>query len=198
MLYKFCQCAETPWKNGHGSTFQRYIYPLEANLENFDIRISMAKVQTHGPFSLFSQIDRHLVILEGDGLRLMQADDPETILINSSSPLFSFKGELSINSQLINSTVVDFNVMVRRGVFQAKVSRHHLATGNLPALPGELMVLFLANATYQDETTESHSITQYDLLATTGDEINHWHYISPTPVLLIQIQKVIASTPTLG
>lgn len=144
MLFKFDQCQATPWKNGLGSTFQRYIFPLGANLDNFDVRISMAKVQTSGPFSIFNGVDRYLAVLEGNGLRLTftenstsnTANHPAVELTQTTAP-YAFKGEWSIDSELMDSQVLDFNVMVRRGVYRATVTQHLLTTGNLPDIQTE-------------------------------------------------------------
>jgi environmental stress-induced protein Ves len=198
MLFKFSQCQATPWKNGLGSTFQRYIWPLDADLDNFDVRISMARVQTNGPFSIFKGIDRHLSLLEGNGLRLNFTDNSATNKPSASRPAidlsqtsrpYAFKGEWSINSELIGSKVLDFNVMVRRGKYQAVVTQCQLLTGHFPALQGDLMVLFLADAEYQDETSKHYSIAQYDLLAVSSDIIRQWSFNQMTPVIIIQLLK---------
>ena len=54
-----------PWKNGGGSTTELAIFPEDAKLDHFIWRLSTASVNTAGPFSHFSQIDRTLAILSG-------------------------------------------------------------------------------------------------------------------------------------
>ncbi|WP_434927531.1 HutD/Ves family protein [Shewanella sp. HL-SH2] len=200
MLFKFSQCQATPWKNGLGSTFQRYIWPLDADLDNFDVRISMARVQTNGPFSIFKGIDRHLSLLEGNGLRLTFTDNSATNKPSASRPAidlsqtsrpYAFKGEWSIHSELIGSQVLDFNVMVRRGSYQAKVTQCQLTTDCLSTIQheGELILLFLKDTEFQDEATQSHSIAQYDLLIVSSDIISHWRFKHATPVIITQLSK---------
>ena len=56
-----------PWKNGGGTTTEVAVSPDHAGLEDFDWRISMARVETSGPFSSFAGIDCTLSVLEGEG-----------------------------------------------------------------------------------------------------------------------------------
>ena len=57
-----------PWKNGGGITTEVAISPPEATVNDFDWRISMAKVLASGPFSTFANIDRVLAVLDGEML----------------------------------------------------------------------------------------------------------------------------------
>ena len=50
-----------PWKNGGGETAEIAVSPPGAALDDFDWRLSMARVETDGPFSAFPGIDRTLV-----------------------------------------------------------------------------------------------------------------------------------------
>jgi uncharacterized protein len=56
-----------PWKNGGGLTAEIAVSPESAGLDDFDWRVSMARVEAGGPFSLFPGVDRTLSILEGEG-----------------------------------------------------------------------------------------------------------------------------------
>ena len=56
-----------PWKNGGGETTEIAVFPAGAGLDDFDWRVSMARVESSGPFSVFPGIDRTLAILEGEG-----------------------------------------------------------------------------------------------------------------------------------
>ncbi|HWV09358.1 MAG TPA: HutD family protein, partial [Pseudomonas sp.] len=61
----------TPWKNGGGETRELAIEPAGAALDEFEWRISSARVTAPGGFSSFPGIDRSLAILNGDGLGLV-------------------------------------------------------------------------------------------------------------------------------
>ena len=143
-LIRYQDCPSTQWKNGGGSTKQLLISPINAELTEFDYRISIASISSNGPFSSFIGIDRQLVILKGDGVELSINSHERTKQINglgagekisgntdtteykrlspADSP-FCFTGETSITSQLLGSDVIDFNVMTKRGAFKAHTQK---------------------------------------------------------------------------
>ena len=94
---------EMPWSNGGGTTTE--LLRLE---DPFVFRLSVAKVEQDGPFSLFPMIDRTLFLLSGTGFSLN-----DIVLDKKFSPL-SFKGEMPIYCSLLNGPSQDFNVMIDR------------------------------------------------------------------------------------
>lgn len=66
-LIRSASYRRQPWKNGGGETIEIAAHPVGATTDNFDWRISMARVEGDGPFSTFPDIDRTLTILEGMG-----------------------------------------------------------------------------------------------------------------------------------
>ena len=105
------------WRNGHGETAQVAIGPATATLEGFDWRVSMARIDGDGPFSIFPQTDRTLTVLRGDGLRISVDGATSVEVIPSSDPLV-FPGDAPAAVTLIGGTVTDLNVMTRRGRFR--------------------------------------------------------------------------------
>lgn len=100
-----------PWKNGGGTTTE--IFRLDGGVtDEFVIRLSMAKVEKDGPFSLFPGYNRHLVILDGNGC-ILASEGKQLALTIASNPYF-FEGEKEIACNLISGPVVDFNVFVNR------------------------------------------------------------------------------------
>lgn len=102
-----------PWKNGGGVTRELYRAPHSQDAERFLLRLSMAQVASHGPFSLFPGIDRTLLLLKGRGLKLFFADEIEIVLDQPLSPIY-FAGEDSIECELLDGPIEDFNIMVDR------------------------------------------------------------------------------------
>lgn len=102
-----------PWKNGGGETRELAVAPPGAGLDDFDWRISCARVASGGPFSAFPGVDRSLAVLEGGGLRLDFAGGEALSLQVDCAPL-PFAGEQPVTASLLDSPVVDFNVMTRR------------------------------------------------------------------------------------
>jgi len=111
-----------PWKNGGGTTTEIAVSPDGAGLDAFDWRISMASVETSGPFSSFAGIDRTLSVLEGEGIVLDIAGRSPSRLTASSAPL-SFPGDVPTGATLIGGPITDLNVMTRRGRMSHAVER---------------------------------------------------------------------------
>ena len=101
-----------PWKNGGGITREVAIWPPGSNFENFDWRVSIAEVREAGPFSRFENIDRTLMILQGR-LALTFAD--KNLELGRDCASFAFPGEEACFGVPIEGTVLDLNVMTRRG-----------------------------------------------------------------------------------
>lgn len=111
-----------PWKNGGGETMEIALAPTDAGLDDFDWRVSMARVDVDGPFSAFAGVDRSLAIIDGKGLTLSAEGRAPITLTRHSEPL-SFPGDVPTSSRLINGRVTDLNVMTRRGRFQHRIER---------------------------------------------------------------------------
>ena len=111
-----------PWKNGGGTTTEIAVFPEGASLDDFDWRVSMARVETDGPFSSFPGIDRTLSVLDGEGIILNVAGRIPFGLTNESEPL-SFPADLPTQGNLIGGPITDLNVMTRRGRTSHAVQR---------------------------------------------------------------------------
>jgi environmental stress-induced protein Ves len=110
-----------PWKNGGGTTIEIARFPEGASLEDFDWRVSMARVEKSGPFSSFPGIDRSLAVLEGDGV-VLALPGRGSIELDRASPPFVFPGDIEVVAELGVPTL-DFNVMTRRGRARHLLSR---------------------------------------------------------------------------
>ena len=111
-----------PWKNGGGTTTEIAVSPAGAGLDDFDWRVSMARVEGSGPFSSFAGIDRTLSVLEGEGIVLDIAGQPVVPLTPASQPFF-FAADLPTSAALIAGPITDLNVMTRRGRMLHSVER---------------------------------------------------------------------------
>jgi environmental stress-induced protein Ves len=109
-----------PWKNGGGVTTEIAVSPEGAGLDAFDWRVSMARVERDGPFSVFPGVDRTLAVLEGNGIRLTIGGREPVLLGVGSEPL-AFPADEPTHGALRGGPILDLNVMARRGVFSAKV-----------------------------------------------------------------------------
>jgi len=105
-----------PWKNGGGQTLELY-KELDKTGE-MNLRLSMATIDKPGPFSIFSGIERHLLILDGHSLSIQCSD--RILVLKKHDPVFVFDGEGSIFGTP-HGSVVDFNVMIRKDWGKASV-----------------------------------------------------------------------------
>jgi uncharacterized protein len=98
------------WQNGGGITHQLCRADDDKGMR---WRISIAEVASDGPFSQFDNIDRIIMLLEGDGFLLHGVADTPMMLARALQP-YAFAGETAIQCQLIAGPVRDFNLMTRR------------------------------------------------------------------------------------
>jgi environmental stress-induced protein Ves len=118
-FFSIDQLPCTPWKNGGGTTREIMSWPPGADFTNFEWRVSVATISASGPFSKFEGIDRVIMLLDGDGVRLHGAGI-DWRLDRAQEP-FAFSGDDQISSELLGGESTDFNVMTRRKVAAARV-----------------------------------------------------------------------------
>jgi hypothetical protein len=86
-----------PWKNG-GETAEILAAPDGADLGSFHWRLSTARVERSGPFSLFPAVDRVLAVIEGGALRLEVGG---TVLrVDADSEAVAFPGDVPCEARL--------------------------------------------------------------------------------------------------
>ena len=110
----------TPWKNGGGSTREIACWPPGATLDDFEWRVSIATIAASGPFSVFPGVDRTIMLLDGDGMRL-KGDGVHALLDTPYEP-FEFSGDEAVECTLLGGASTDFNVMCRRERWRAEVA----------------------------------------------------------------------------
>lgn len=106
-----------PWKNGRGSTAEIAREPADAE---FDWRVSMARVEEDGEFSIFPGCDRVILVLDGGGMVLRHREPGTEVLLGSLEP-WTFSGDWSTSGALRSGPIHDFNVITRRGRAAAQV-----------------------------------------------------------------------------
>lgn len=110
-----------PWKNGGGTTQEIACWPQGAGLDAFGWRASIASIAAAGPFSVFAGVDRSIMLLEGDGVRLFTHDGRVDHLLDAPHRPFAFSGDEAIDCTLLGGASNDFNLMTRRGQWRADV-----------------------------------------------------------------------------
>ena len=105
------------WRNQLGWTREILTQPAG---DDWDWRLSIAEIERDAAFSSFPGIDRELVLLSGNGLRL-RFDDGEVHELHPPHDKLRFAGERAVTGELIDGRSHDFNLMWRRGRVQAEL-----------------------------------------------------------------------------
>ncbi len=127
----------TPWKNGGGITHE--IARIESG-GRLVWRLSVAEVDTDGPFSRFDGLMRILTVIEGAGLTL--AAPGGDIAALPRRPV-RFPGDLPVEGRRIAGPVRDLNVIFDPGLIEARVSHLRAAGfGPPPAAQGRSFAFY--------------------------------------------------------
>ena len=104
-----------PWANGGGITYEVMRSPQGG--ADFDWRVSIAEIANDGPFSLYPEVDRVLILLRG---AMDLVIDGMSRQVPRFSPI-AFAGESDVEARLSQGPTMDLNVMTRRGRADAQV-----------------------------------------------------------------------------
>ena len=106
------------WRNQLGWTREILTQPEG---DDWDWRLSIAEIERDAAFSSFPGIDRELVLLAGNGLRLRFDDGGEMHELHPPHGRLRFAGERVVIGELLDGPTHDFNLMWRRGRVQAEL-----------------------------------------------------------------------------
>ena len=114
------------WRNGAGWTREIFAaYEGEDGGAPWRWRLSIAEIDADALFSSFPGVDRELVLLSGNGLRLRFADGEVADLLPPHDSL-RFAGERGVTGELLDGPTTDFNLMWRRDAVEAQLWRRPL------------------------------------------------------------------------
>jgi environmental stress-induced protein Ves len=161
-----------PWKNGGGETIEIAASPDGAGLDAFDWRVSMARVERPGPFSLFPGVDRTLCVLEGAELTLRFEDGSLASLTQDSAP-FGFAADIPVTATLAGGGITDLNVMTRRARNSHQVRRLSVAApATLVEEDGDMLILLRGSGARIASDAGEHEIADGDaVLVGSGERI---------------------------
>jgi environmental stress-induced protein Ves len=160
-----------PWRNGAGWTRQVHAQASRTPGNDWDWRLSIAEITAEAPFSAFPGIDRELVLLHGNGLRLC-FDDGEVHDLLPPHDRLRFAGERALTGGLLDGPTEDFNLMWRRDAIDAQLW-HRPLVGSMAvfAEPGETWALHLlaGSARFGDDSALGELATGDTALLPGGD-----------------------------
>ncbi|MGY3265323.1 HutD/Ves family protein [Lysobacter sp. HA35] len=114
----------TRWRNGTGWTREIHAEP-GIDGADWDWRLSIAEITADGPFSTLPGVDRELVLLAGEGVRL-RFDDGVVADVLPPYGRHRFAGEVAVHGELVDGPTHDFNLMWRRERYAAELWRRPL------------------------------------------------------------------------
>lgn len=161
------------WKNGAGWTREILRWP-EAG--DWDWRLSIAEIEADAPFSPFPGIERELVLLAGNGMRLC-FDDGRAMALRPPHERLRFAGEDGVRAELLDGPTQDFNLMWRRAAIDAQLW-HRPLVGPMVifADPGTTWVLHLlaGQARFADDShLPDLAAGDTAVFAATGERLRH-------------------------
>jgi environmental stress-induced protein Ves len=104
------QYVEMPWRNGGGTTFEIARSPATGN--EFDWRLSLARIDRSGPFSNFAGYQRAIVLVSGAGC-VLHGIEADGLVLDAPGRFAIFPGAAQVRSDLLAGSCEDFNLMAR-------------------------------------------------------------------------------------
>jgi environmental stress-induced protein Ves len=128
----------SPWKNGGGITHEAIRVP--ATGDPFLWRVSVAQIDSSGPFSEFAGYDRKMVLLQGPGIELTHGNGQHRVLKNVGDCV-EFAGAMPTHCELLGGPCVDLNLIVAESLRStARIER--LVDGVIAAADGVTTLIF--------------------------------------------------------
>lgn len=177
------------WRNGAGWTREIHAEP---SADDWDWRLSIAEIERDAPFSPFPGVDRELVLLSGNGLRLRFGEGEAHELLPPHQRL-RFAGERAVVGELLDGRTEDFNLMWRRDAVRAELWHRPLVGAMVVFVdPGSTWVLhLLAGRARIDGERPSGWLAQGDTaLLTAGDARMRYPIDGGGEALLIRIDRI--------
>jgi uncharacterized protein len=164
--------AAVPWKNGGGITHEVIRVPAHGN--SFRWRVSVAEIETSGPFSDFADYDRRMVLLRGSGVRLT-FDGARQTYLRDIGDLAEFDGALKTECELLGGPCTDLNLMVSKSMKGARTWVERLREPRSLSAPqdGTALVFAISGALLvYSESREPTRLDPWDLAVISPGDIS--------------------------
>jgi uncharacterized protein len=145
------------WLNNGGWTTEIIAWP---NPDHWEWRLSVADIERGGPFSVFPDVDRTIALIRGQGFAL--AAGHSTTTITQPYEPFEFDGGGPTDCTLVDGSVQDLNLMVRR----SSTPRHLRFVEVVETL--ELIDIELAVVVSGEVLVDGHNLSRLDAIRAIG------------------------------
>lgn len=180
---------EMPWANGRGVTTELHVHKC-AQSGRMLWRISIAGVDSDGPFSHFQGCDRILALLSGRGINLRLADGTERQLLQALD-FAAFPGDVPTYARLVDGPIKDFNIIVDRASFAATLTVISPTTNGV-LIDADQLAIFAAGGDLDLVTpgASRHSVPHGDLLLVETPTLGVWTTSAATAIV-VQIHPIL-------
>lgn len=115
MMHRLVRSSDVPaqpWRNGGGATRELLAWPSAAD---WQVRVSVADIESDGPFSSFPGVERWFTVLQGTGVELDigSNNDSEIRRLHRGDAPLRFDGAAATHCRLLDSATRDLNLMLR-------------------------------------------------------------------------------------
>jgi environmental stress-induced protein Ves len=152
-----------PWKNGLGVTHEVALEPSTVDGAQFLWRVSLATIKGSGPFSVFPGIDRSIVALKGNTVRLV-IDGHEGAELEALGTPFPFPGEAVVEAINEGGETTDLNIMTLRGNAAHVMTRLQLDSGYTSLAEHDVSVIIFTGPVRYRIGDATFSADAYDAL----------------------------------
>jgi hypothetical protein len=167
---KPADARRVPWKNGGGTTLELAVEPPDATFETgFLWRLSTAEIAVPSPFSAFPGLQRTLLLLAGEGLRVDFGDRGVVVLQEPLVPLV-FSGGWPATATLLGGPCTDLNLMVDPSRCGAQLRIIHLQRPWVLNSQAPTALIFVANGTVYVPERDLHLGQRHTLRVDGGDQ----------------------------
>ncbi len=136
---------------------------MPATGDPFHWRVSVAQIDTSGPFSEFAAHDRKMVLLKGAGIELRFGDGAKQRL-RRVGELLEFDGAVATHCELLDGPCVDLNLMILKSHRAAVRVERVVESLEVSAAPDETTLLFpISAAMTLSVTGQSVKLQPWDL-----------------------------------
>ncbi len=137
-IIRRCSFSATTWKNGGGITHEAIRVPPAG--DQFLWRVSLAQIDSSGPFSEFSGYDRKMALLQGRGIALAFGNG-DACELRSVGDYVEFDGAWPARCDLLDGPCVDLNLMVAKSLRAAARVERRQQAATVAASPGETTLI---------------------------------------------------------
>lgn len=182
-----------PWANGRGVTTELYVHK-DARTGRMLWRLSIAGVDSDGPFSHFAGYDRVLVLLDGVGVTLSHGDGTVDRL-SRAYEIATFPGDVATQATLTDGPIKDFNLIADRASYRTAVAVVPPETTSVSVNSNHFAIFAAGNdLLVRDPASARHIVSHGDLLLVGAPVAGDW-LLSGATAIVIQLQSMQFTIP---